>query len=185
MLAAALAMIRDDSDKELVRELFKTHEQMMYKIALNILHSRTDAEDAVQNTVLKIIDNMEKLRNINGSETKFYIITMTRNTALDMLRKNKAMPESGSPEELAEISSEVCVEREAIARIELEAVKKALLSLAEDEYEVLFLNLISGLEPQEIAKKLGISSNAARQRIFRAKQKLKKILKKEGYIDGV
>lgn len=46
MLSALLSMINDETDKELVRSLYEANEQLMYNVAYNILHNRTDAEDA-------------------------------------------------------------------------------------------------------------------------------------------
>ena len=51
--------------------------------------------------------------------------------------------------------------------------------LPENEHETLFLNLIMGHSPVEIAGLYGISSNTARQQIFRAKQHLKQLLENE------
>ena len=48
MLSALLSMINDETDKELVRSLYEANEQLMYNVAYNILHNRTDAEDAVR-----------------------------------------------------------------------------------------------------------------------------------------
>ena len=179
MFSLAFLMIRDESDKEFVKDLYIKHEQMMYKIAYNILHNRTDAEDVVQDTFMKIIDNLEKIRRIDNNETKFYLSVMTKHAAKDMQRKANHLPESITMEEIDEIEADTSVESSVMTKIAAERIKEVLRSLPSNEYEILFLNLIIGYQPSEIAKMYGISSNTARQQIFRAKQHLKRELEKE------
>ncbi|MCH5206729.1 MAG: sigma-70 family RNA polymerase sigma factor [Oscillospiraceae bacterium] len=185
MFSLAFLLIRDAADRDFVKDLFKNNEQMMYKIAFNILHNRTDAEDTVQNTIIKVIDSLEKIRTLDSTEIEYYLSVMTKNTALDMQRKTKRLPESNVMEELDEMESDISVEEAALMNINSERIKEALRRLPEQEYEILFLNLQVGLSPSEIADQLGITSNTARQRIFRAKNNLKKELEKEGITNDV
>ena len=62
MLSALLSMINDETDKELVRSLYEANEQLMYNVAYNILHNRTDAEDAVQDSFVSVINHLEKIQ---------------------------------------------------------------------------------------------------------------------------
>ena len=177
MFSLAFLMIKDESDREFVNDLYIKHEQAMFRIAYNILHNSTDAEDAVQNTFMNIIDNLEKIRAIKSNETKYYLCFMVENAAKDIQRKTNHLPES--VEELGELEADISVEDSVMTKIDLEKFKTALGSLPENEHEILFLNLIMGYSPTEIAGLYGISSNTARQRIFRAKQHLKQILENE------
>lgn len=185
MFSLAFLLIRDEADRDFVKDLFKNNEQMMYKIAFNILHNRTDAEDTVQNSIIKVIDSLEKIRTLDSTEIEYYLSVMTRNTALDMQRKTDRLPESNVMEELDGMEADISVEEAALMNINTERIKEALRRLPEQEYEILFLNLQVGLSPSEIAEQLGITSNTARQRIFRAKNNLKKELEKEGITNDV
>ena len=177
MFSLAFLMIRDESDREFVKDLYIKYEQMMYKIAYNILHNSTDAEDAVQNTIIKIIDNLEKIRAIDSKETRFYLSFVTENAAKDIQRKANHLPES--VEDLGELEADISVEDSVMLKIDFERLKTAMRSLPENEHQILFLNLTMGHSPAEIAGLHGISSNTARQKIFRAKHHLKQILEEE------
>ena len=185
MFSLAFLLIRDDADKEFVKDLFKKYDQKMYKAAYNVLQNRTDAEDAVQSTVIKIIDNLEKIRELKDSVVEFYLASMAKHTACDMLRRKIRKPDSYFMEELDEMEAEYSVEDTVIMKMDLDEIKTALKRLPEQEYVILFMNLIAGDSPTEIAEKLGISPNTARQRIHRAKQKLIKEYDNEGVANDV
>ena len=75
MLSAFLSMIKDETERELVRSLYEANEQIMYNIAYNILHNRTDAEDAVQDSFVRVINHLEKRNpflSCYNSEERFF-----------------------------------------------------------------------------------------------------------------
>lgn len=179
MLASLLAMIDSDSDRDFVSALYKQYEQMLYRVAFNILHNRTDAEDAVQDTFVRIIDNLDKIRNISSNETGFYLVIIVKNISINKINKKNRHPEVDI-DELYDIQSDCSVENAMLHKVNSELIRNALFELPDDDYEILFLYLIREYSPSEISELFGISSNTVRQRIFRAKQRLIKLLEKRG-----
>ena len=55
---------------------------------MSILGKREDAEDAVQDSFVRIIDNLDKINNPYSRKTKSYITVITKNVCLDMIRRN-------------------------------------------------------------------------------------------------
>ncbi|MCH5196726.1 MAG: sigma-70 family RNA polymerase sigma factor [Oscillospiraceae bacterium] len=182
MFSAAFLMTLDEPDRKLVDDLYKKYEQMMYRIAFNVLHNFHDAEDAVHSTFVKVIDDLEKIRAINDNEIRYYISVMTKNTALDIQRKNNRIEVS---DELDDLETDCSVEDKVLTKIDADRINEALMSLPDSDYIVMFLNLILEHSPSEIAQMLNITPTAARQRIFRAKQKLRDLLEKEGITNDV
>lgn len=179
MLSAVLSMLSDETDKELVRSLYENNEQLMYNIAYNILHNRSDAEDAVQDAFVSVINHLEKIREINCNETRFYIVIIVKNISLNMLKKKQHHPEVDI-DEIFDTQSDENVEVEALGKINSEIIRETLRELSDKDYEIMFLYLIKEHTPSEIAQLLGITGNQARQRIFRARQRLIKLLEKRG-----
>lgn len=185
MFSAAFLMTLDEPDRKLVDDLYKKYEQMMYRIAFNVLHNFHDAEDAVHSTFVKVIDDLEKIRAINDNEIRYYISVMTKNTALDIQRKNNRIEVSDELDELDDKKTDCSVEDKVLTKIDADRINEALMLLPDRDYEVLYLNLVREHSPSEIAQKLNITPIAARQRIFRAKQKLRDLLEKEGMTNDV
>ena len=64
----------------------------LYRLALRITLSREEAEDVVQETMIKVWNNRERWNDIDSIEA--YCLTVCRNLALDALRKKENQHES-------------------------------------------------------------------------------------------
>ena len=184
MLSAFLSMIKDETERELVRSLYEANEQIMYNIAYNILHNRTDAEDAVQDSFVRVINHLEKICEIDCNETRFYLVIIVKNVSLNMLKKKQRHPEIDI-DEVYDVQTDDNIEDEILDKINSEEIRNALRELSDNDYEILFLYLVKEHNLSEIADLIGISANLARQRIFRARKRLIKLLGKRGITNEI
>lgn len=166
-------------DMEIVRELFEKHRQMMYSKAFGILHNKSDAEDAVQNAFLSIINKLDKIISIPSNERVFYIVSIIEHAAYDILRKQNLHP-SEDIYDHKDISTLLSTEGNALDNIAVEEIKSALEELSDKDYSLLYLYLFKQLKPKEIAEKLDIPEKNIRSYIKRARTRLIKILRKRG-----
>ena len=87
MLAIIMA-IQDESDRRFVEMIFNKYSKKMYLIANDILHNHNDAEDCVQDTIIKIIDKIERFKQAQKEDYLIKLIVITcRNTALNKYTK--------------------------------------------------------------------------------------------------
>ena len=96
MLAICLAMLETEQDQRRFTRLFEAHEKKIYAVALHILGNPTQAEDAAQQTWLKLVQNWERISSLPWKETEGYTVTVAKNCALDILRSERrtaAFPE--------------------------------------------------------------------------------------------
>ena len=80
-------MVETEEEKDLVTELYNTYKQILFNVSMSILHNTADAEDAVQETFVRIISNLSKIDCANEKRSKAYIFVVTRNICYDILRK--------------------------------------------------------------------------------------------------
>lgn len=178
MLSSLLAAVESEEDKSLLAQLYTEHEQKMYRVAVSILKNSTDAEDAVHEAFLRLINNFEKIRDISCNERGFYLVIIVRNISIDMLNKKSRHPEYDI-DEFYDIEADGSVEDEALSNIGRDRIMSAIRQLPDDYYEILYLYLFKEYTPAEISGLIGISPELARQRIFRGKKKLQKLLEEE------
>jgi len=172
-----------DGEREAFYELIRPYERRVYAAAFLILRNQEDAEDCVQETVLKAFKHIRQFR----AEAKFstWLIQITLNDARMRRRKqNRSLME---PIDKAEGDEEPYTPRdfadwreipsEALERQEIrEKLAQALNSLGQIYREVFVLRDMEQLSIEETAKVLGISPASVKTRLLRARLMLRDLL---------
>ena len=147
------------------------HKYLMFSVANRILKNEYDAEDAVHQAFVSIIDNLNKIGAVDCPETRSYVVIITENKAIDIIRSRKHL----AGEEL----------NDAIHGIEIplpgdNGLADAMAKLPARYREVLLLRFDNGYNTKELAKMLGMTQGSVQKLIWRAKDALKKQLEKDG-----
>ncbi len=143
---------------------------MLYRIAFHILEQQDEAEDAVQETFLKLWEIRDKLDDVESA--KAYSIRILKNECLDRLRKVK----KSVPAEQVLVREPISPADEQIdARRRLEKVLGAIKSLPDSQKQVLLLRTVEGLSYEEISKKMGMSQLTLRVLLTRARGALRNL----------
>lgn len=171
--------LQKNSDKELLAELFKEYRQMMFNVAMGILHNNSDAEDAVQNSFLWIINNLDKISQIPCHERGVYFALIVEHRSIDICRKRTGRQIEYIEEQYALCSNEYIAEK-AISSVTVGEIKDALKELPDREYKMLYMYLFKEMSPKEISIAMGISEKNIRTYIQRARKKFMEILRKRG-----
>lgn len=166
-------------DAELLKELFEKHRQTMYNIALSILHNSHDAEDAVQNAFLWIINNLEKISPIPCNERVFYFANIIEHVSINILNKKKRHPLEDIDMH-QEINSGISVEKTSLEMITIEEIKQVIRTMSVTDRLILRLYLFEEKSYKEISEIAGISEENARVSVHRARKRLAKLLKERG-----
>ena len=175
--------MNSDSDIEFIKQLFETHEQPMFKIAVKILNNKSDAEDALQDAFLWIIDNVEKIYSLSYNEQVFYFTCIIEHSAIDLLRKKKRR--LAKDIDKLEICGSYSIEDDVLNKITVEEIEDVLDELSERERSLLHFQLFKEMSCEEIGNILGLSETNVRVSIHRAKKRLRKILKKRGFCNDI
>ena len=184
MLSLYLSMVETDEQRSLVEDLYIKYEQYMYKSAFEILHNKHDAEDAVHNCFIRIVENIDKVMQIERSKLKSYIVIMIKNCAIDIYRKKKKeVIVDTDDESTIEQADSFDIEQELQNRIDRDVIKKAISSINEDQQNILIMRYYLDMDIGGIAKSLDVSYDAARKRLDRAKSSIAKFLS-EDFNDG-
>ena len=147
--------------------------EKLFRVALRYMQNTDDAEDAVQDVVLKLWKMNSKLAQYDSIEA--LAMTMMRNRCIDILRKeNKLSDLSVVHIQNRSTSDEHRIE----ARSEVEILHRVMQDLPEMQRAVLHLREIEQYEFEEIAEVLGIEVNAIRVNLSRARKKMREELLK-------
>lgn len=172
-----LMMVDIDEDRDKFTILYDKYRKLMQTVCYKVLQDDYLAEDATHDAFIKLAKNMDKIKNIESHETKRYLITIAKNSAIDIYRRCASRR-----------MHEVCFdEREALEKVTIDEnlgeddkVIEILKQLPALYRDVLLLKYSNGFSNVEIAAILNISEENVRQRISRGKKIVKKELDKEG-----
>ena len=134
------------------------------------MNDETLAEDAVQDTFLKLIRNVYKVQDAESNRAKKYIIRTIQSTSIDLYRKRKKHMERFEVADVSELAESNSFEDELIERAALE---KKLDDLPDKYKEVVVKRFIYEMSLDEIATESGISLAAVRKRYERGMKMLK------------
>ena|ERR1700756_2290100 len=144
--------------------LYKLHAERMKSLAFHLLGSRDDAEDAVQETFLKVYRAIGSFENNSTVSTWMFRILI--NCCYDILRKRQRLAEKPM---LKEVSAE--------SKLTLKvALERALLTLNEQHRLVFLMFEVEGLKHSEISSVLEVPEGTSRAWLFEAKRALKQLL---------
>ncbi len=136
--------------------------------------NKEDAEDAVIETFLRIIENREKFSNIPGERKPAYAKTILKHISLDMIRKRN----HHAIEELTDdtLNGNLSVEEIAEGNVLFERLVEYIKSMSEALQQVLYLRLNYNFTSKQIAETLGISVDATKKRLSNAQKQIKQFV---------
>ena len=164
---------------EVISALVAQYSTTLYRVAYSISRNAAEAEDAVQETFLRVLRHREKLGEIR--DHRVWLVRITWNVVLDRKRRSKTRPET---EDIADLvrtlpANRPTAERTAISSQEHARILALIDRLPNKEREALLLSAVDELSTAQAAAVLGTSESSVRSRIFRARQQLAALLDKD------
>ena len=166
-------------DPEAFNRLMANHERRMYAVALRMCANREDAQDCLQEAMLRVYRAIGGFKGESSFSTWLYRITM--NTCLDELRRRKNK-QSASLDDLldegwAPSDERGSPERHALRAEAARVLHQAIRELPDDMRAAVVLRDIQGCAYEEIARALDINVGTIKSRISRGREKLREKLK--------
>ncbi|MBR6262063.1 MAG: RNA polymerase sigma factor [Prevotella sp.] len=152
---------------------------MLYRLALRITQKHEEAQDIVQDTLIKVWNKRDDWESIDSIEA--FSLTVCRNLALDRMKVKSSKNESldNSHLDTPDLGRTPYERMQLKDRIEL--VKRMVDALPEKQRSCMQLRDFEGKSYKEISSILGISEDQVKVNIFRARQAIKQ---KYQQIDG-
>lgn len=182
----------EDSIRQLINEcsrgnrqaqvaLYRMYAKRLYNVCLRFIGNPADAEEAMQDTFLKVFTKISQYHYELSFEA--WMKTIAVRTAIDHLRQMQ--PDWDELPENFALAEEETEDWEAV-ELSVAAVKEGIKQLATGFRVILSLYLFEGYDMEEISSILHIQPASARSQYLRGKKKLLDIIerKKHGSIEG-
>ena len=143
----------------------------LFRLALRITLNREEAEDVVQDTLMKVWNSRDKWQQLESIEA--YSLTIARNLSLDRIKKMDNNNGSLEEEQVERQDQASTPSERMIQKDKLDIVRKIIDELPEKQRSCLQLRDIEGKAYKEIANILSITEEQVKVNIFRARQTVK------------
>jgi RNA polymerase sigma-70 factor, ECF subfamily len=151
----------------------------LYSYALVLSRNHADAEDLVQETYVRAMQAIGRLRS--DSNIKSWLFTILRNIWLNQIRRRRTGPQMVETDAEDGFSSEIIEPSKNsyelyVSKIETEQVRSAIEKLPVEFREIILLREYEQLSYQEIAGVLDCPAGTVMSRLGRARAKLRDLL---------
>ena len=171
-------------DEEAIRETEAKYKQTLFRTAVHVLGNPEDAEDVVNDVLLKTWNSIPPAR---PQVLSAWLRKLTRRTAIDVYRKESRIKRGGSEYDLAlseigEMASGTDGPEELLGAKELARIINAWLrTISPEKRRIFLLRYFDSESIRDIARATGKTESAVRVTLLRLRDSLKEHLNEEGY----
>ena len=167
-----LSLIETSEDEKFFEILCKTYQEDMYKSAFSVVHNQHDAEDAVQNAFVAIMDKGSVIRGLEPRNQRAYLCRSAYNCAINIYNKHKKESQIiiSTGQDLSAINKNPDIYGEFCSNDNVEKIRNCILRLPETYRDVVYLHCINGLNECQISAVLGIKNATVRQKLRRGRK---------------
>lgn len=165
-------------DQKAYKELYDQYASPMYNLCYRFLNHHDDAHDVLQESFIKIFENINQLQNKDLLSA--WIKRICTNTAIQALKNKRKLKfdELDDQPSMINLHDEHEIIHEEEFEHNIQAIHQAIQQLP-DRYRVVFtMHVMEDYSHEEISKMLGIVSGTSRSQYLRAKQRLIELIKK-------
>jgi RNA polymerase sigma-70 factor, ECF subfamily len=154
-------------------ELTRRYQHRLFAVCVRVLGSAPDAEDAVQETLLRLARHAADFRG--ESQLSTWLYRVARNVCTDRIRHEARRP-STPVDDLTQVGDEPVTEDLVGAHDTATTIAGALAQLDERSRTLLLLVGVDGLTYAEAAEVVGVAVGTAKSRVSRARAELGRLL---------
>ena len=163
-----------EGDEEAFAVLIRRHAPPLIRLATGLLGSRPEAEDAVQDAFISAWRKLPEFRG--GASFGTWVYRIVTNRCLNILRSRRPQESLDAVPEPAAPAHTVAPDRIAESRAAVGDLRKALSGLSAEQRACWILREWDGRSYEFIADTVGITQQAVRARVFRARRHLTHVL---------
>ncbi len=176
MIALYTSLLDTPAQQEKFEYIYVTYQSLMLRTAQLIMKEQSLAEDVVHEVFLKMISNIDTIRMDDRSKLRSFLVHITKNKAIDMLRANKHEYTSDDASAESIHFPNTSSAEDILFNVRDFQIVVDLIKNLEEKYRAPLTLKTQGYTIAEIAKSLSITPENARVRIFRAKKMLRQQL---------
>jgi RNA polymerase sigma-70 factor, ECF subfamily len=168
----AMAETRAEATDEALEIAVREHGRLVYRVCYSVLRNQHDAEDATQETFLRVWRYRGKLAKVR--ELRTWLARIAWRVAVERRKKLSEVPLDEAEDAITKIRSSATSADQVLLQVEMQGVLDNLIAALPSKLrDPLTLSTLDEMSPLKIAQVLGMNEAAVRSRLFRARQILR------------
>lgn len=172
----------NDKEEDLFKSIYNNniYIRLLYKNAYGILKDKYLTEDAIQETYIILMKNISKISEPYSKRTTKYLVTIVRNVAINILQSNKNIEYCN---DFSEMKLEYIISKntENVLNEDIIFFKSIFDKLDSNLKNMIVLKYLYGYSVKEISSATNLTAKSVENRIFRARNKVKRFLNLERF----
>lgn len=187
LFSIILTYVEEESDKEFITRIFNEYVRLMMKTAGKYFCDEPSKEDIVQDSLIKMIRHIDKLRKLDSCSLASYLVIIVRHTAIDHLGKlqkeNSIIDTTSDNNYLLSVPDEGIPLDEHIYRLDrIGKLTSVWPRLSETERVLLESKYLLNFSDAELAQIIGCKTDSIRMMLTRARRHAMSELLEEGLV---
>lgn len=169
----------NDAAGETIAALVAEYSTTLYRVAYSVTRNPAEAEDAVQETFMRVLRHQSRLPEVR--DMRVWLVRIVWNVVLDKKRRIKTRPETADIEDYVRTltAADPTAEQDLVSSRECARILRLVDRLPAKERQAILLSAVEEMTTAEIARVLRTTESSVRSRIFRARKELALLLGEE------
>lgn len=176
MISAALVILKTDEERNILSVFYNNYKDRLLAIAFSKLHSKSLAEDAVEEAFMQIATKPEKFFSLTDEEKIRYFDVVVKNLSIHMFNKINKQNYENIDEHESELFSTITLEDNIFDGISHGEIINFINNLPQLQRSVLILTRLNGLSIDDTAQALNVSKDVVNQRLYLARKSIKEFI---------
>lgn len=168
-----------NKDRIAFETLYDRYEKLLYSFAFRFTNDSALTEEVIQDVFLKLWNGTNEY-DVSKGKFSSWLLTITRNRAIDEIRKRKRHTHEDIIEKDAIVQDEVSVEEKVEWNEQKSILHRAMSSLKDEQQQIIDLFYFKGLSQRKISDQCDIPLGTVKGRIRIALKHLRKMLEQKG-----
>lgn len=176
MISAALSVLETKEQRNILSIFYNNYKDRLLAIAFSKLHSKSLAEDTVQEAFMQIATKPEKFFSLTDEEKIRYFDIVVKNLSIRMFNKMKNRNYEIFDEHESELFSTITLEDNIFDEFSHNEIINFINNLPQLQRSVLILTRLNGLSIDDTAQALNVSKAVVNQRLYIARKSIKEFI---------
>lgn len=173
----SLIVIDNDADRSYIKALFIKFYPIMRRTIFNIVEDENIVDDLIDDTIIKLIRNLEIVKTLNPHAQITYIVYAAKNRAIDYIRQNRCVQYWESFDNFPETGS-LSIEKQIEVKEQASEIKSVLFKMNGRDRELLWYRYYMQFSLKEISRETGIKEKQVAVYLRNARLRALKLIKR-------